>query len=117
MAPRRVIPTDEFFPHMARGIGASDRGHQGGAGPDARHDIMDDPDKAGRRFRQVRTGVEGQGRQREGRVYTRFVYRGQKVLGEINAERLEWLQDFYLAKGLVQRKSPVADLYTGAFIR
>jgi len=49
--------------------------------------------------------------------YTGFVYPGQKVLGEINAEHLEWLQDFYLAKGLIQRKSPVADLYTDAFIR
>jgi hypothetical protein len=27
------------------------------------------------------------------------------------------LQDFYLAKGLIQRKSPVEELYTNEFIK
>ena len=30
----------------------------------------------------------------------------------VDAERLTKLQDFSLAKGLIQRKSPVEDLYT-----
>ena len=124
----RVIPTDEFFPHMAQGIGASDQVIK--EKPDlvraivkaamrGMKDIMDDPDKAADDF--VKFVPEWKGK--EGSVkatfnyYTRFVYPGQKVLGEINAERLEKLQDFYLTKGLIQRKSPVADLYTDAFIR
>jgi NitT/TauT family transport system substrate-binding protein len=49
--------------------------------------------------------------------YVRFVYPGQKVLGEIDVDRLAKLQDFYLAKGLIQRKSPVEELYTSAFVR
>ena len=38
-------------------------------------------------------------------------------LGEVNAERLAKLQDFYLAKGIIQRKSPVEDLYSNEFIK
>ena len=38
------------------------------------------------------------------------------MLGEVNPERLAKLQDFYLAKGLIQRKSPLDDLYTNAFV-
>jgi hypothetical protein len=30
---------------------------------------------------------------------------------------LTYLQDFYLAKSIIQRKSPVDDLYTNQFIR
>jgi len=32
-------------------------------------------------------------------------------------ERLAKLQDFYLAKGLIQRKSPIEDLYSNEFIK
>jgi NitT/TauT family transport system substrate-binding protein len=46
-----------------------------------------------------------------------LVYPGQRRLGEINAERLAKLQDFYLAKGIIQRKSPLEDLYSNEFIK
>ena len=49
--------------------------------------------------------------------YVKLVYPGQKMLGEVDAERLANLQDFYLAKGMIQHKSPVEDLYTNAFIK
>ena len=77
---------------------------------------MDDPDKAADDF--VRFVPEWTGK--EGAVkaafnyYVKLVYPGQKQLGEVNAERLAKLQDFYLAKGLIQRKSPLDDLYTNA---
>jgi NitT/TauT family transport system substrate-binding protein len=32
-------------------------------------------------------------------------------------ERLAHLQDFYLAKGIIQKKSPLEELYTNEFIR
>ena len=38
-------------------------------------------------------------------------------LGEINVERLAKLQDFYLAKGIIQKKTPVEELYTNQFIK
>ncbi len=124
----KVIPTDEFFPHMAQGIGVSDQVIKEKpalvravvkAALRGMKDIMDDPHKAAADF--VRFVPEWKGK--EGAVkaafnyYVKFVYPGQPVLGEVNAERLARLQDFYLAKGLIQRKSPVEDLYTNAFVR
>jgi NitT/TauT family transport system substrate-binding protein len=124
----KVIPSDEFFPHMAQGIGVSDQAIKQKpevvraivkAALHGMKDIMDDPDKAAEDF--VRFVPDWKGK--EGAVrdvfsyYVRFVYPGQKVLGEVDAERLGKLQDFYLAKGLIQRKSPVEDLYTNAFIK
>jgi NitT/TauT family transport system substrate-binding protein len=124
----KVIPSDEFFPHMAQGIGVSDQAIREKpalvraivkAALRGMKDIMDDPDKAADEF--VRFVPEWKGR--EGAVkaaftyYVKFVYPGQAVLGEVNAERLAKLQDFYLAKGLIQRKSPVEDLYTNAFVK
>ena len=49
--------------------------------------------------------------------YATLVYPGQKQLGEVDVERLAKLQDFYLAKGIIQRKSPIEDLYTNQFIK
>ncbi len=124
----KVIPTDEFFPHMAQGIGVSDQIIKEKpalvrtvvkAALRGMKDIMDDPDKAADDF--VRFVPDWKGK--EGAVkaafnyYVKFVYPGQPVLGEVNAERLARLQDFYLAKGLIQRKSPVDDLYTNAFVK
>jgi NitT/TauT family transport system substrate-binding protein len=123
-----VIQTDEYFPHMAQGIGVSDQTIKEKpelvraivkAALRGMKDIMDDPDKAADDF--VRFVPEWKGR--EGAVkaafnyYVKFVYPGQKVLGEVDGERLAKLQDFYLAKGLIQRKSPVEDLYTNAFVK
>jgi NitT/TauT family transport system substrate-binding protein len=124
----KIIPTDEFFPHMAQGIGVSDQAIKQKpevvravvkAALRGMNDIMDDPDKAADDF--VRFVPDWNGK--EGAVkatfnyYVKFVYPGQRVLGEVNVERLAKLQDFYLAKGLIQRKSPVEDLYTNAFIK
>ena len=81
-------------------------------------DIMDDPDKAADDF--VTFVPEWKGK--EGQVkyafdyYAKLVYPGQKVLGEIDPERLTKLQDFYLAKGIIQKKTPVDELYTNQFV-
>jgi NitT/TauT family transport system substrate-binding protein len=124
----RIIPSDEYFPHMAQGIGASDQVIKDKpelvrsfvrAALRGMKDIMDDPDRAADDF--VRFVPEWKGK--EGAVkasfayYDKLVYPGQKDLGEVNPERLAKLQDFYLAKGLIQRKSPVEDLYTNAFVK
>ena len=111
----KVIQTDEYFPHMAQGIAASD--HVIKDRPEmvrkfvkaALHgmkDIMDDPDKAADDF--VHFVPEWKGK--EGGVkfafnmYAKLVYPGQKELGEVNADRLAKLQDFYVAKGFIQKK-------------
>src|SRR6266550_4982148 len=124
----KVIPTDEFFPHMAQAIAVSDQVIKERpemvqkfvqAALRGMKDIMDDPDKATDDF--VRFVPEWKGK--EGAVksafnyYAKLVYVGQSKLGEINVERLTNLQDFYLAKGIITKKTPVEELYTNQFIK
>src|SRR5215813_4587724 len=124
----KVMPTDEFFPHMAQGIAASDQlikerpemvrkfVHAALRGM---KDIMDDPDRAADNF--VRFVPEWNGKEGAVRfafnMYAKLVYPGQKELGQVNAERLAKLQDFYLAKGFIQKATPVEELYSNAFIK
>jgi NitT/TauT family transport system substrate-binding protein len=123
-----VLPTDEFFPHMAQGIAVSDdmikKNPQMirkfvGAALKGMKDVMDNPDQAAVDF--VRFVPEWQGKENEVKValnyYAKLVYPGQKQLGEVNVERLTKLQDFYLEKGFIQKKSPVAELYSNEFIK
>jgi ABC-type nitrate/sulfonate/bicarbonate transport system substrate-binding protein len=37
--------------------------------------------------------------------------------GGVDVQRLSNLQDFYLAKGIIQRKSPVDELYTNQLVK
>jgi NitT/TauT family transport system substrate-binding protein len=123
----KVIPTDEFFPHMAQAIAASDQIIKDK--PDlvrafvkaALHgmkDIMDDPDAAATDF--VKFVPEWNGK--EGQVkeafayYDKLIYPGQKVLGAVDPERMAKLQDFYLKAGIIEKKSPVDDLFTNQFV-
>jgi NitT/TauT family transport system substrate-binding protein len=124
----KVIPTDEFFPHMAQAIAASDQIIK--EKPDmvrafvkaALHgmkDIMSDPAAAATdfvKFVPEWTGKEGQVKEAF-EYYDKLVYPGQKELGAIDPERLGKLQDFYLAKGIIQKKTPVDELYTNEFIK
>jgi NitT/TauT family transport system substrate-binding protein len=124
----RIIQTEQFFPHMAQAIGASDqiikekpelvrkvvqsalRGMK---------DVMDNPEQAAADF--VKFVPEWQGK--EGQVktalkyYADLVYPGQTVLGAVDPERLAKLQDFYLAKGIITKKSPLDELYTNEFVK
>jgi len=124
----KIIPTDEFFPHMAQAIAVSDQVIKEKpemvqkfvtAALRGMKDIIDDPNKAADDF--VTFVPEWKGK--EGAVkaafnyYAKLVYVGQAKLGEINVERLTTLQDFYLAKGIIQKKTPVEDLYTNQFIK
>ena len=124
----KVIPTDEFFPHMAQAIAVSDQVIKERpemvqkfvtAALHGMKDIIDDPDKAADDF--VRFVPEWKGK--EGAVksafnyYAKLVYVGQSKLGEINVERLSKLQDFYLAKNIIQKKTPVEELFTNQFIK
>jgi NitT/TauT family transport system substrate-binding protein len=124
----RVIPSDTFFPHMAQAIAVSDSvikerpelvGKFVKAALHGMKDVMDDPAKASDDF--ITFVPEWQGKEATVKTalnyYATLVYPGQKRLGEIDVERLGNLQDFYLAKGIIQRKSPVEELYTNAFIK
>jgi NitT/TauT family transport system substrate-binding protein len=121
------VPADEFFPHMAQAIAASDqiikdkpdmvRGFVKAA-LHGMKDIMTDSATASTdfvKFVPEWTGKEAQVKEAFD-YYDKLVYPGQSVLGAIDPQRLSNLQDFYLAKGIIQTKSPVSDLYTNQFV-
>ena len=124
----KVLPTDEFFPHMAQAVAASDQIIKDK--PDmvrafvkaALHgmkDIMDDPDAAAKdfvKFVPEWTGKEGQVKEAFA-YYDKLIYPGQKELGAVDPERMAKLQDFYLKAGIIEKKSPVDDLFTNQFIK
>ena len=124
----RIMPSDKFFPTMAQAIGVSDktiaerpRLVRGFVRASLRgmKDIMDDPAAAARDFVKFVPGWDG----KTGYItavfkyYAKLVYPGQKVLGEVDADRLRKLQDFYFKNGIIRKRSPVADLYTNQFIK
>ena len=123
----KVLPTDEFFPHMAQAIAASDQIIKDK--PDlvrafvkaALHgmkDIMDDPNVAAAdfvKFVPEWTGKEDQVKEAFA-YYDKLIYPGQKVLGAVDPERVAKLQDFYLKAGIIEKKSPVEDLFTNQFV-
>jgi NitT/TauT family transport system substrate-binding protein len=124
----KILPSDQYFPHMAQGIGASDKTIKENpelirkfvtAALHGMKDIMDDPDKAADDF--VKFVPEWKGKEAAVKAafkyYAHLVYPGQKQLGEVSVERLTQLQDFYLAKGIIKKKSPVDELYTNAFLK
>ena len=111
----KVLPTDEFFPHMAQAIAASDQIIKDKpelvrsfvkAALHGMKDIMDDPDKSAADF--VKFVPEWAGKENQVKeafaYYDKLVYPGQKVLGAVDPERMAKLQDFYLAKGIIQKR-------------
>jgi NitT/TauT family transport system substrate-binding protein len=124
----RILPTDEFFPHMAQAVAASDQTIKEKpalvrafvrAALRGMKDLMDDPDKAAADFVDFVPewkGKEG-GVKAAFKYYATLVYPGQKVLGEVDTARLATLQDFYLAKGIIRQKTPVEELYTNEFVK
>ena len=124
----KVIPTDEFFPHMAQAIAASDQIIRDK--PDmvrafvkaALHgmkDIMDDPNAAATdfvKFVPEWTGKEDQVKEAFA-YYDKLIYPGQKELGAVDPERMAKLQDFYLKAGIIEKKSPVDELFTNQFVK
>jgi NitT/TauT family transport system substrate-binding protein len=124
----KVLPTDEFFPHMAQAVAASDQIIKDK--PDmvrafvkaALHgmkDIMDDPNTAAAdfvKFVPEWTGKEDQVKEAFA-YYDKLIYPGQKVLGAVDPERMAKLQDFYLKAGIIEKKSPVDDLFTNQFVK
>jgi len=124
----KVLPTDEFFPHMAQAIAASDQTIKERpqlvrafvqAALHGMKDIMDDPDQAADEFVKFVpewTGKENQVKEAFA-YYDKLIYPGQKQLGAVDPERLTKLEDFYLAKGIIEKKTPVDELYTNQFVQ
>ena len=123
----KIIKSEEYFPHMAQAILASDkiikerpklvRGFVR-ASLKGMKDIMDDPSKAARDFAAYVPQWQGKEKYIEAvfKYYAELVYPGQKKLGEIDVARLRKLQDFYVSQGIVRRKVPIEELYTNRFV-
>ncbi len=50
-------------------------------------------------------------------LYTEYTYKGQKVLGAMDPDRLAAVQRFYVKEGIVPKEVPVAELYTNQFVQ
>ena len=124
----KILPTDQFFPHLAQGIAVSDKMIKDNpqmiqkfvrAAMRGMKDVMDDPNKAAEDF--VKFVPEWKGKEQVVKsalnYYQKLVYVDQKRLGEINPDRLSKLQDFYVEKGIIQKKTPVEELYSNQFIQ
>ena len=123
-----VIPSDSLFKSMAQAIIASDETIQKNpqliqkivtATLKGMKDIMADPAGAAADF--IKATPELAGKEEfvtlSFQLYNKYVYGGQKVLGEMDEARLSALQDFYVKEGLVKSKTAVKDLYTNQFIK
>jgi NitT/TauT family transport system substrate-binding protein len=123
----RIMPADQYTKSMAQAILASDAVIA--KDPDlvrklvqatlhGMRDIMADPASVVNDYVLAVPSYKG----REAFVkaslelYNANVYPGQKVLGEMDPERLAALQKFYVAQGIVAHETPVQDLYTNAFL-
>jgi NitT/TauT family transport system substrate-binding protein len=122
----RLLPSDGFQ-SMAQAIVASDetiktkpelvrrlvratlRGMQ---------DIVKDPKAAAATYVKAVPSFQGKEASIE-RVFTLYrdrVYAGQKVPGEIDAQRLDAVQKFYVSEGIVHKATPLDELYTNQFV-
>jgi NitT/TauT family transport system substrate-binding protein len=123
-----IIPADKYFQSMAQIIVASDETIK--TKPDlirklvratlhGWEDIMKDPEGAARDYVKAIPQRKGQEHQmaRVFALYNKYVYPGQKIPGVMDEARLAGLQDFYLKQGIIEKATPVKDLYTNEFVR
>ncbi len=123
----KIIPTETFFPHMAQAIAASDQTIKEKpemvrrfvkAALRGMKDMMDDSDKAALELASFVPEWKGKEDQVKYafNMYAKNVYPGQTQLGAMDPDRLAKLQEFYLAKGFIQKAIPVSELYTNEFL-
>jgi NitT/TauT family transport system substrate-binding protein len=123
-----IIPSDSLFKSMAQAIIASDETIKKNpqliqkivsATLKGMKDIMTDPVSAAADFVKATPDLAGKEAfvAEAFKLYNKYVYGGQKVLGEMDEARLSALQDFYVKQGLVRAKTPINDLYTNQFVK
>jgi NitT/TauT family transport system substrate-binding protein len=124
----RIIRSDTYFPSMAQAIIASDAM------------IQKRPELIQKLVRATVRGMEDIMREGAGVIpdylaaapamkgkeafltenialYIDYVYKGQKVPGAMDRERLSRVQKFYVSQGIVAKESPLDDLYTNQFVQ
>lgn len=123
-----IIPSDDVFKSMAQAIVASDKTIK--ENPDlirklvratlkGMKDIMTDPDGAAVDY--VKAVPQHKGKEKAMaatfKLFNKYTYPGQKVLGEMDEARLSALQDFYIKQNIIKKATPVKDLYTNKFVK
>jgi NitT/TauT family transport system substrate-binding protein len=124
----KIFPSDTYFKSMAQSILASDEVIQKNpalvqklvrATLKGMKDIMADPKAATQVYVQAVPSYKGKEAYIEKvfNLYKQYVYPGQKVVGQIDVNRLQELQKFYISQGVVTRAVPVNELYTNQFVK
>jgi NitT/TauT family transport system substrate-binding protein len=123
-----IIPSDTLFKSMAQAVVASDDEIKKDpeliqklvtATLHGWSDIVADPDGSAKDY--VKLLTEFQDREPTiveiFKAYDKYVYPGQPKPGWIDATRLAALQDFYLKQGIIEKTTPVDQLYTEEFVK
>ena len=123
----KIYSSDDYFKSMAQAILASDETIQKNplliqklvrATLKGMKDIMADPKAASLVYVKHVPVYKG----KEASIlaafemYNKYVYAGQKVLGQMDETRLDELQKFYVSNGIVPKETPLKDLYTNQFV-
>ena len=121
-----IIPSDTVFKSMAQAIVASDE--MIAKNPElvrkivratlkGMKDIMDNPAAAAADYVKINPQAKEAEIAEIFKMFNEYVYQGQTVIGEMDEARLSNLQDFYLAQGIIEKKTPVGELYTNQFVK
>jgi NitT/TauT family transport system substrate-binding protein len=124
----KIIPADQYFQSMAQVVIASDKMIKEQpelirklvrATLKGWQDVVKDPDGAAVDYVKAVPQRQGQEKQmaRVFHLYNQYVYPGQAKPGAIDEARLAALQDFYLKQGLIEKATPVKELYTNEFVQ
>lgn len=124
----KLFPSKDYFPSMAQAIIASDKAIAEKpqlisafvkATLRAFKDVMDDPKAAAKVYVEALPAYKGKEdlMERILAMYTELTYKGQSTLGAMDEARLAKLQEFYLAQGFIDKKTPLNELYTNQFVK
>jgi NitT/TauT family transport system substrate-binding protein len=124
----RIIRSDTYFPSMAQAIIASDAMIQKRpeliqklvrATVRGMEDIMREGDAVVADYLAAVPSMKGKEAFLAENItlYIDYVYKGQKVAGAMDPQRLAQVQKFYVSQGIVARESPLDQLYTNQFVQ
>ncbi len=123
-----ILPSDVYFKSMAQAILASDETIQKNpqliqklvrATLKGMKDIMADPKAAAVAYANHVPAHKGKEAsvQKTFEGYNKYVYTNQKVVGQMDEQRLSELQKFYVENGVVPKAVPTKELYTNQFVQ
>ena len=121
----KIFNAQDYFPSMAQAILSSDemirkkpKLIQGlvRATLKGLKDIMDNPDAAAKDYVKAVPRWKAPAMAATFKLYNKYTYPGQKVLGATDEKKLAKLQDFYHKAGFIKKKTKVTDLFTNQFV-